>query len=75
MKNKQNESNKYECVLCETGEGNLHGSLCSKTQKLYTKEELSADLGWFEGLGVSEKESKDYIKFLLSKTASHELKL
>ncbi len=30
MKNKTNEANKYECVLCETGEGNRHGGLCSK---------------------------------------------
>jgi hypothetical protein len=30
MKNKQNEANNYNCVLCETGETETHGSLCSK---------------------------------------------
>lgn len=29
MKNKQNEANGYECVLCETGETKTHGALCS----------------------------------------------
>ena len=37
MKNKINEANKYECVLCETGEGKTHGLECSEnkpTQKI-----------------------------------------
>jgi hypothetical protein len=29
MKNKINEANKYECVLCETGETDKHGLMCS----------------------------------------------
>ncbi len=37
MKNKTNESNKYECVLCETGEGSTHGGLCSKNKPNYKK--------------------------------------
>ena len=39
MKNKQNEANKYECVLCETGEGNRHGSLCSCNKSVLTEHE------------------------------------
>ena len=41
MKNKTNESNKYECVLCETGEGDKHGEVLNKlyeVQKLLTNE-------------------------------------
>lgn len=32
MKNKQNEANGYECVLCETDKGDKHGALCSKNK-------------------------------------------
>ena len=41
MKNKPNEANGYECVLCETGETKTHGSLCSlnKDNDILTEEE------------------------------------
>ncbi len=29
MKNEINESNKYECIKCETGKTKTHGTLCS----------------------------------------------
>lgn len=43
MKNKINEANKYECVLCETGEGDKHGLQCSKNKptKIEILEKLS----------------------------------
>lgn len=43
MKNKTNEANKYECVLCETGEGSIHGGLCScnKLNKIEILKKLS----------------------------------
>jgi len=37
MKNKINEANNYECVLCETGEGDRHGLQCSKNKPDYKK--------------------------------------
>lgn len=73
MKNKINEANKYECVLCETGEGDKHGSQCSEIKKIYTSEELEADLNWFNGLGVSNEDAKNYITFLLKSTPSDNL--
>ncbi len=41
MKNKTNEANDYKCVLCETGEGERHGSECSENpeNKTLTEEE------------------------------------
>ncbi len=43
MNNKINESNDYKCVLCETGEGDRHGLLCSenKLTKIEILEKLS----------------------------------
>ena len=73
MKNKINEANKYECVLCETGEGDRHGLQCSEIKKIYTAEELETDLEWFDGLGVSNEDAKNYITFLLKSTPSDNL--
>lgn len=39
MKNKTNEANNYECVLCETGEGKTHGALCSENKNNLTEED------------------------------------
>ncbi len=71
--NKINESNNYKCVLCETGEGDKHGLQCSEIKKFYTNEELEADLNWFDGLGVSNEDAKNYITFLLKSTPSDDL--
>jgi hypothetical protein len=75
MKNKENEANGYECVLCETVEGDKHGLQCSENKKIYTDEELKTDLEWFDGLGVSKEDARDYIIFLLNSTPSHDIKL
>lgn len=75
MKNKQNEANGYECVKCETGETDRHGLQCSKNKKIYTEQEFKIDLEWFNSLGVSCEDAKNYIIFLLNSTPSHKLKL
>ena len=54
MKNKQNEANKYECVLCETGEGSSHGGLCSCNKSKYEKG-FNILIEYFDSISDEEK--------------------
>ena len=73
MKNKQNEANGYECVLCETGEGDKHGLECSKVKNYYYDEDLKTDLEWFKLHDIGSIEAKNYILCILNKTPSKDL--
>lgn len=41
--------------------------MTQKTTTIYAMDDLETDLAWFDGIGVSEKEAKGIIKFLLER--------
>jgi hypothetical protein len=62
MKNKQNESNNYKCVLCETGEGSQHGALCScKFMTIKSSERKESCCGDFTQYQLSGWDKDDWM--------------
>lgn len=64
MKNKINESNNYECVLCETGEGERHGLQCSENKDNrdlgFSKQDILNLLAGINLLIEAENDTENY---------------